>query len=74
MNTKEIPEGWWLNVTIMARYQDSWIVGVMRKGKSSWITENVISNLETSDESYKKGLEWINKYLKDKNDSTKTLR
>jgi hypothetical protein len=74
MNTKEIPEGWWLNVTIMARYQDSWIVGVMRKGKSSWITENVISNLETSDESYKKGLEWINKYLKDKNESTKTLR
>ena len=62
MNTEDIPKGWWLNVTIMARFQDSWLVGIMRKGKTVWITENVIADLDTSEEAYKAGLEWINNY------------
>ena len=62
MNTKDIPKGWWLNVTVMARFQDSWIVGIMRKGKQVWITENVIGDLDSSEEAYDRGLEWIYKY------------
>jgi hypothetical protein len=64
MNTKDIPEGWWLNVTIMARFQDSFIVGVMRKGKASWITEHVIGNLSSSEEAYDKGMKFISNYKK----------
>ena len=62
MNTEKIPKGWWLNVTVMARFQDSWIVGVMRKGKSSWITESVLSGFDTPQEAYVKGMDWINDY------------
>ena len=62
MNTKEIPKGWWLNVTVMARFQDYWLVGILRKGKSTWITEDVLADFDTSEEAYKAGLEWINKY------------
>lgn len=63
MNTNNIPKGWWLNVTVMANINDSWIVGIIRKGKNVWITEHVIGELDTSEEAYKLGLEWINKYL-----------
>ena len=63
METNKIPSGWWLNVTIMARFQDSWIVGIMRKGKASWITENVLKDFDNSEEAYIAGMEWINKYL-----------
>ena len=66
METNKIPSGWWLNVTIMARFQDSWIVGIMRKGKASWITENVLKDFDTSEEAYIAGMEWINKYLESK--------
>jgi hypothetical protein len=67
METNKIPSGWWLNVTIMARFQDSWIVGIMRKGKASWITECVLKDFETSEEAYEAGMKWINKYLESKN-------
>tara|TARA_R110002126_G_scaffold152930_1_gene300137 strand:+ start:755 stop:982 length:228 start_codon:yes stop_codon:yes gene_type:complete len=63
MNTKDIPKGWWLNVTVMARFPDYWIVGIIRKGKESWITEEVIGNVNTPEEAYNKGLEFINEYL-----------
>ena len=66
METNKIPSGWWLNVTIMARFQDSWIVGIMRKGKSSWITEGVLKDFDNSEEAYIAGMEWINKYLESK--------
>ena len=63
MNTKDIPKGWWLNVTLMARKENpSWIVGILREGKNVWITENVIADLKTSEQAYEKGLQWINKY------------
>lgn len=66
METNKIPSGWWLNTTIMARFQDYWIVGIMRKGKSSWITECVLKDFDTSEEAYEAGMEWINKYLESK--------
>ena len=62
MDTKKIPEGWWLNVTLMARYEESWIVGVIRRGKSSWITEAAIGDLNTSEEAYQAGMDFIEKY------------
>lgn len=63
MNTEDIPKGWWLNVTIMARKNpQSWIVGILREGINVWITENVIGDLSTPEEAYQKGLEWIEKY------------
>ena len=67
METRDIPSNWWLNTTIMARFQDYWIVGIMRKGKASWITECVLKDFKTSEEAYEAGMEWINKYLESKN-------
>ena len=67
MEINKIPSGWWLNVTIMSRFQDSWIVGIMRKGKASWITDGVLKDFDTSEEAYIAGMEWINKYLESKN-------
>ena len=33
-------KGWWLQVSPLARINpDEWIVGGLRKGKASWITE-----------------------------------
>ena len=66
METNKIPSGWWLNVTIMARFQDSWIVGIMRKGKGSWITEGVLKDFDNSEEAYIAGMNWITKYLESK--------
>ena len=63
MNTKDIPKGWWLNVTLMARKNNpSWIVGVIREGKSSWITEYVRGELSSSSEAYEIGMSFIQKY------------
>jgi len=62
MDTNQIPEGWWLNVTLMARYEESWIVGVIRKGKSSWITEAAFGDLNSSEEAYKIGMDFIKEY------------
>ena len=63
MNTKKIPTGWWLNVTIMARKENpSWIVGVLREGKASWITENAKGDFNSSEDAYKWGMDFINRY------------
>ena len=62
MDTNKTPVGWWLNVTPMARFPTCWIVGVLRKGKASWITETVLANFDTSEEAYNDGLRWINEY------------
>lgn len=64
MNTKEIPEGWWLNVTVMANYEDTWIVGVLIKKKTTWFTEAVFTNFNTAEDAYLKGMEFINNYGK----------
>ena len=62
MNTEEIPKGWWLNVTPMARFDDHYIVGVLRKGKASWITEGVQGGFDNPETAYEWGLDWITKY------------
>ncbi len=63
MNTEDIPKGWWLNVTLMARKENpSWIVGVLREGKTSWITEYVRSDLNSPEEAYKIGMNFIKSY------------
>ena len=63
METNRIPKGWWLNVTLMAKKDNpSWIVGVLREGKASWITEYVKGDLDSSKEAYKIGMDFIQKY------------
>ena len=63
MDTKQIPSGWWLNVTLMARKDEpSWIVGVIREGKTTWITETAKGNFNSSEEAYKWGIDFINRY------------
>ena len=63
MDTNEIPKGWWLNVTLMARKENpSWIVGVLREGKASWITEYVKGDLNSSREAYKVGMAFIQEW------------
>jgi hypothetical protein len=67
MNTNDIPKGWWLNVTIMARKENpSWIVGVIREGKASWITEEVKGDLDSPEDAYAWGMSFIEEYEKDK--------
>ena len=56
------PKGWWLNVTVMARYQDLFIVGVLRKGKASWITEEVKGHFDNPKDAYDWGLNFIKEY------------
>ena len=63
MDTNDIPKGWWLNVTLMARKEKpSWIVGVLREGKTTWITEFVKGDLDSSREAYKVGMAFIQKW------------
>lgn len=71
MDTSKIPKGWWLNVTLMARKdKPSWIVGVLREGKASWITETVRGNLDSSEEAYAWGMESIKKLNKKINEQS----
>jgi hypothetical protein len=37
-------------------------VGVLRKGKQSWITEKAKSGFSTPQEAYEWGIEWIETY------------
>jgi hypothetical protein len=65
MNTNNIPNGWWLNVTLMARKENpSWIVGVLREGKATWITEAAKGDLNSSEEAYTWGMDFIERYNK----------
>jgi len=66
MKTEDIPDGWWLNVTIMARFDPQFIVGVIRKGKYSWITEDAKGHFDNPNDAYKWGMEFIEKYKKSK--------
>tara|TARA_R110002051_G_scaffold322875_1_gene414757 strand:+ start:328 stop:546 length:219 start_codon:yes stop_codon:yes gene_type:complete len=67
MNTNNIPTGWWLNVTLMARKENpSWIVGVLREGKASWITEYAKGDLSSSEGAYKEGMRFIEDYKRSK--------
>jgi hypothetical protein len=64
MKTEDIPDGWWLNVTVMARFQTEFIVGVLRKGKASWITEAAEGHFTNPKDAYQWGMDWIKNYKK----------
>jgi len=66
MDTKDIPDGWWLNVTIMARYQPQFIVGVIRRGKTVWITEAAKGHFDNPEDAYEWGLDFIKRYKESK--------
>ena len=57
-----IPEGWWMHVTPLARLEPTeWVLGVLKKGKKSWITEVCKSGFNTPQEAYDWGLQFIKK-------------
>ena len=65
-NFKPIPEGWWLNITPLARLDpEEWIVGVLKRGKKSWITEMSKGGFATAQDAYDWGTEFINKKIND---------
>ena len=64
MNTDEIPDGWWLNVTLMAKLEEAWLVAVIRRGKSTHITEFIKCDLPTSKVAYEIGMTFISNYKK----------
>ena len=56
-------KGWWLQVSPLARINpEEWIVGVLRKGKASWITEMSKGEFNNPQEAYDWGIKWINEY------------
>ena len=62
-----IPQGWWLHISPLARINpEEWIVGVLRKGKASWITEICKDGFETSQDAYNWGIQWIKEYNEEK--------
>ena len=56
-----IPDGWWLHVSPLARlHPEEWILGVLKRGKKSWITEISKGGFSTADEAYEWGINFIN--------------
>jgi hypothetical protein len=57
-------KGWWLQVSPLARTvpEQEWVVGVLRKGKASWITEVCSSGFANPQSAIKWGKEWIDTY------------
>ena len=49
----------------MARKENpSWIVGVLREGKASWITETAKGDFNSPEEAYQWGMGFINRFNK----------
>tara|TARA_R110000824_G_scaffold175018_1_gene353279 strand:- start:159 stop:377 length:219 start_codon:yes stop_codon:yes gene_type:complete len=62
-----IPGGWWLNITPLAKIEpEEWIIGVLKKGKKSWVTEKCKSGFLTPQEAYNWGIDFINQFKKNK--------
>ena len=59
MNTKDIPEGWWLNCTVLADIKGEWIVGVLKEGKTTWLTMEAKSGFTNPEDAYMYGIKWI---------------
>lgn len=58
-----IPEGWWLQISPLAKINpEEWIVGVLKRGKKSWITETCKSGFLTPQEAYDWGIEFIQNF------------
>ena len=64
INERLYKKGWWLQVSPLARLnpEEEWVVGVLRKGKASWITETCKSGFRNPDSGLKWGKEWIATY------------
>lgn len=64
INEQLYKKGWWLHVSPLARInpEEEWVVGVLRKGKMSWITETCKSGFLNPDAALKWGKEWIDTY------------
>ncbi len=55
----KIPDGWWMHISPLARLEpESWILGVLKRGKKSWITEKCKS-FKSREEAYDWGLNFI---------------
>ena len=64
MHINDIPKGWWLNVTILAwKDKPEWICGIIREGKTVWISENCKSGFNNPQDAYEWGMDWIKKYI-----------
>lgn len=60
MNVNDIPAGWWLQVSPLAKIDpDEWIVAVLKRGKKSWITETCKSGFDTYAAAYQWGVDYI---------------
>ena len=56
-------KGWWLQISPLAKINpEEWVVGVLRKGKASWITEMSKGEFDNPQDAYDWGIKWINKY------------
>ena len=62
MDTKEIPKGWWLNVTVLADIKGEWLVGVLKEGKTTWLTMEAKSGFDNPEDAYSYGIKWIGDY------------
>ena len=62
IRVSNIPEGWWMHVSPLARIEPTeWVLGVIKKGKKSWITEVCESGFNTPQEAYDWGMRFIMK-------------
>jgi len=62
INLEQIPDGWWLHVTPLARLKrEDWVLAVLKRGKTSWVTETCKSGFITAQDAYEWGLEFIEK-------------
>lgn len=58
-----IPEGWWLQISPLAKIDpEEWIVGVLKRGTKSWITETCKSGFLTPQDAYDWGIEFIQNF------------
>tara|TARA_B100000035_G_scaffold79816_1_gene66849 strand:+ start:760 stop:990 length:231 start_codon:yes stop_codon:yes gene_type:complete len=63
INKELYKKGWWLQVSPLARINpEEWIVGVLRKGKASWITEVCKSGHLDPYSAIEWGKQWIEEY------------
>ena len=64
-------KGWWLQISPLARINpEEWVVGVLRKGKASWITEECKSKFNNPQDAYDWGIKWINEYNEKKSNKS----
>lgn len=64
MDLNTVPDGWWIYITPLAKLNpEEWILGVLKKGKKSWITEFTCGGFSTPEEAFKIGLNFIKEQI-----------